>query len=1332
MEFRREQVDDAGDVIREAETVINILTDANRSTMIHELGHVFLENRRRLMMDMGDVLTDTAREDWTTLTQWLDVSDIDFGRPMTEEQAKRWRDAQEKFAAGFEKFCMTGKAPSSRLSKAFRSFRRWLLKIYQSLSGITYRDTEGRAVAFTLSDEVREVMGRLLATEEEIENNRAIIQARETAEALAALGIPDDEAAQYRDIVEEAIDKAKGNLYSKLSAELKKEKRAELREARKAVKGQAEAEVAARPEYKAFEWFTRGQEDGGIRLSMPDLIARYGEDGAKKTARGLPLGVVQNDGTALADAAALLGYSAPEALLEDLRKVRAVPPAAAVKARVEELTAKEASILNDPDALKMEVEKALHTGERAEWLAMEARMMAEAGENAAASIETKRVSVSELRRKTAARENRQQAAAWAKAAQETAHKIIAGKVLKDVSPVRYIAAEKRAATRAAVALERGEFQKARKWKQEEILQNALAREAVEVREAYLRGQDFMRRFTHDRKRLRKVIGRGAFDQVAGLLNHFGWMQEETTLEKRGRLSNWLSAQMEETENAPSVAGWIRDLDVTGAKMSMSNLTLEQFFALRDAVAVIEHLGRNERTLIAATEAADMDEAISRLREAAFETFGTPADGDMGAYGVGVLDPNAPRAGAVSRFLSSLERPETIFRRMDGLKDMGTFWRVFYEPVQRASDAEIRRGTEAKAKLDAIFKKHFPDRAEFVKLLEKQIDTRMFDPGTGKKIYWTGEQMLAAMLNWGNLHNRERLVFGEGFVASVLHGQVKPADDAQYQMMYNAGAAAAQALFDNWSTKNEWEFCQDVWDFIDEFWPDIRKLEENINGAAPDKVEAAPVRLKDGTVLRGGYYPVKFDGERNWTSLERGEKENARALYENQFQRAATRHGHTKDRVERVSALPLSLSLNVIGEHVTNVIHDLCFRPVVRDLTKLTKNEQVRSLLSWGVGDEAYKQMNPWIQGLAAPAVTNDPASRIFGKFCGLAAAAQLGASLTVALGQAAGYVTAIPKLGWAGTARAIARVFTSEGFFSPKVRDRIFELSPELRDRMNGTDRNVRAGLEAVRRNRRQTWLEQANIAVNIGVQWADMAIAFPVWQEAYNQGLTKRGYEQQQAVDYADYIVRTTQNTALTKDTAWFQRGGMLAKLLTMYYSAFGGMYQQFREECARLGRRGAPGVLPFTAFCVTMFVVQTVVEDLVKHRTPWDEEEPPEPESVAKWLVAGSLGNFAEMFPMARDVASGAQMAFGGYRLTPATAILESTTKTIGVVGGDAWDLLMGRTSDLDIGRDVERLAETSGYILGLPTIQLMRWYRTFSRWVNNEPDFSPWEVIWAKRGR
>lgn len=1317
----------------DAETIVTILRDGNRSTFLHELGHVFLNSRKKLALMEG--IDDTVRQDWTTLVEWLEVADIDFSKPLSETDEKRWRNAHEKFAAGFEKYLMEDRAPNLDLARAFRAFRKWLTDIYRAVRNVFYVDADGNRVEFEINDEIRGVMDRMLASEEEIEESRAVQEAERLAHILTEQGIPDDVAERYRDAVAAGADAARAKLYKKLTAELKAEKQAELKEARKAAHKQAGAEVWNLPEYRALKALLTPRDKGGLRLSMPELIALYGDAGAEALARELPVGVLANDGLSLAEAVELLGYGTPEALLEDLKRAKSLPPQKAVADRVRAATAQLESLIHDPEALRAEAERIMHGRERLEWLALETEMLDEAAHRLGKKIgEDARREEGERERQRERDQNRraeedlrgvfgpENLAAMAQAAEAEAERIIAGKRMRDISVSHYMAAEKRASAKALQAAASARFEEARQWKRTELINHALAIEAMRVREEYEKGRKLLERYWPNRRRLRGVIGNEAFNQIIGLLERLGVNPEDPGAKDRPRLDEYLNDLAKKRETMPPVARWLRDLDIRDARASLANLTPEQFEDVTKAVTALDRIGRLENKLLTAQRNETFAETVERLRAATEKHHGLPGAQSRATdqKGVGLF------AGA----LASLDRVETLLRQADGLEEQGPFWETIYLPAQRAYEAELVKGKAAKEAIEALLDKHFKDKKAFTRFLNEKLDTGMIDPGTGKKLYWTGENLLCAMLNWGNQHNRERLVYGNGLRENAVGSTERPADDAQYYAEYEAGKAVAEAIFNRLSNDAMWDFCQDVWDYLDTFWPEIEALEERLNGAAPEKVEATPIRTASGKVLRGGYYPVRFDANADWTAFVHNEQESVKALYEDQTHRPGTRKGHTKERVERVAPRQLLLSLDVIAEHTANVVHDLTHREAVRDLYKLIHDDAVRGLLTHAVGRAGFEQFSPWVQSLAAPSTPTDKADRVFSKAMGNAAAVQLGLNMVSSVGQTVSLVPAAWKLGVRRVVPAVLNTLTLRGFWDSKYRDFAFTLSPELADRINGTDRNIRAALDLERSGARKRALSGAKAALYVALGWADMAVSLPVWHAAYEKGVS-RWNDQRKAVDYANYVVRTTNNAGAAKDLAQVQRGGPTRRLFTMYYSAFGSLYQMFHEQMIQARREGIPGKVKLAAFCFMMFTVQSALEDLVKGRAPLGGDDDDD-KSVGKWLMQGTLLSASSMFPIVRDIASGTTLLGGTGKFRPSPALEAGSAFIKAVDSGakvvtDAWN-----GEDVEAERVVKNMVEAGGYAFGLPSVQLLRWYKTFVRWANGEPDWSPWELIWHKRER
>lgn len=138
---------------------ITLLKNADMTTFLHETGHFYL----KILGDLGQAENAPAdlKADLKTVLDWLKVESVD----------KLETKHHEKFARGFEKYLADGKAPSEGLKAAFEQFRAWLIEVYKNLKALNVK----------LTPEVRAVMDRMLATDEEI-----AAQAAQTAEVKKA------------------------------------------------------------------------------------------------------------------------------------------------------------------------------------------------------------------------------------------------------------------------------------------------------------------------------------------------------------------------------------------------------------------------------------------------------------------------------------------------------------------------------------------------------------------------------------------------------------------------------------------------------------------------------------------------------------------------------------------------------------------------------------------------------------------------------------------------------------------------------------------------------------------------------------------------------------------------------------------------------------------------------------------------------------------------------------------------------------------------------------------------------------------------------------------
>ena len=273
--------------------LIQLFERADLSTYLHESGHVWLEE---IIRDAGQ--SPQVAADLKVLMDWMGVSD-----PKEIDTPQH-----EQFARGFEAYLRAGKAPSLELQGAFGRFKAWLMRLYRSVRDL---DVE-------LSDEVRGVMERMMATDAQIEEAAQGVE--NSPLDLTPDGDASAEGAEVGKIWRDAVQEAKDRLLAQTLKSLSRERTAEWKKQRAEVRAEVAQEVGARPVYQAFNLLAKGRGPDGqkvdapVKLSRAELVELYGEGVLKTLPRpyvysktgGLPLYLVAEklgfDGYALIEA----------------------------------------------------------------------------------------------------------------------------------------------------------------------------------------------------------------------------------------------------------------------------------------------------------------------------------------------------------------------------------------------------------------------------------------------------------------------------------------------------------------------------------------------------------------------------------------------------------------------------------------------------------------------------------------------------------------------------------------------------------------------------------------------------------------------------------------------------------------------------------------------------------------------------------------------------------------------------------------------------------------------------------------------------------------------
>lgn len=241
---------------------ISLLKTADLSTFLHESGHFFLH----VQFDMAARLEGQAREgaglsageqqvvaDAQALLRWFGMGSLDEWYALDIDGQ---RDHHEKFARGFEAYLFDGKAPAIEMHGVFQRFRAWMVNVYKEL----------KALNVELTDDVRSVMDRMLASEEAIKTAE---QARSLLPLFASpqqAGMTEEEFHAYQlqgaDATADAVQELQGRamrdmawIHNAKGREVKRLQKAAAAQ-RREVRIEATREVMSQPVYRAWQFLT--------------------------------------------------------------------------------------------------------------------------------------------------------------------------------------------------------------------------------------------------------------------------------------------------------------------------------------------------------------------------------------------------------------------------------------------------------------------------------------------------------------------------------------------------------------------------------------------------------------------------------------------------------------------------------------------------------------------------------------------------------------------------------------------------------------------------------------------------------------------------------------------------------------------------------------------------------------------------------------------------------------------------------------------------------------------------------------------------------------------
>ena len=199
IEKYNQSINGTTEIMSDGERIISIFKTADRSTFLHEMGHVFFDDIQKLAS--MDNAPKQLLDDWNALKEWsgwVDGENVDNTK------------AHEKFARGWEAYLREGQAPTKALQRVFRTFSKWLTRIYRSVTRLGGLPPK----------EIQYVMARMIATQEDIESyaHEQALEQFENTKLYQQLSEP--EQARVQGYIADIKEKAKERVMRKYMKEL--------------------------------------------------------------------------------------------------------------------------------------------------------------------------------------------------------------------------------------------------------------------------------------------------------------------------------------------------------------------------------------------------------------------------------------------------------------------------------------------------------------------------------------------------------------------------------------------------------------------------------------------------------------------------------------------------------------------------------------------------------------------------------------------------------------------------------------------------------------------------------------------------------------------------------------------------------------------------------------------------------------------------------------------------------------------------------------------------------------------------------------------------------
>jgi hypothetical protein len=1288
IEKYNQSVNGMTEIMKDGKRIISIFKTADRSTFLHEMGHVFFDDLQKLasMENAPEQLVT----DWNKLKEWsgwVDGENVDNTK------------AHEKFARGWESYLRSGEAPTSALQRVFRQFSKWLTYIYRSV----------QRLGGEVPTDIKDVMARMIATQEDIEAYAEQQQLEQFEKTELYKQLSEQDQARMQSYIADVKEKAKERVMRKLMKELDNRPIKEWNEEKDVI--QIEIEKRLIEQYPIYKEHQRYNVFGESAL----------KDTQYKSVEELEKAEVEQTGATFNDAInqemdnakaefmrdnnvgktneqiaeeILLSTQGQMKLTEEESKIiqqstnRELAKNWALLERIRKLDANAETIDTELDEIEKEVKPTKYDELKSDKKKVDAALSDATKQLEKAEERIKRLQDMLNNRINNVRSIRGAGLGTISDYMERARKELGALPISNA--VQFKTYQNKAVTagkKADRALAVGDVDKALGFKREQMLQQARARVAFEnfekSKKLRLKLKNQLQRMTRPKNpiaiepNMRYFYSHMAYQM--GLTKYDGLQPTD------GFDMNSVLAALDpdvgilNQQSTVQLEPWIVEMFYSKTPKPFRSITMNELETLEELMTGMYKNGRNEyegtTILNDAGDSVSFENAVQEIIGEATETFGN-AEGDV----FNKLN-NQTKMDAVSGklygFHLALLKVETFLRRMGGGKN-GFAVKYIYDPINRATQAFNERKEVSMRRL-----------AKDVGIYSKRelFDMRNDHLYTVGELHGlTKEQLIMIALNWGTESNRQRVM------------ETTKANEVEIER-----------AFQEHMTDKDWEFVIRTWDHINSFFDERSKVQEELYGNPLKKVEGLTFTI-GGRNIEGQYFPIVYNPKVNASVSDNQVEDIAKTMVSSNAVWGSGMSA-TKSRLDVVKDKSLLLDFDVIPNAITEAINHVTMRKAVTDVNKLISNRELQNYIVDKFGADTYQFLRTWVRDnwQDEAAKTND-IDRLILTLKKNTSTAVMAGRVSVALQNALNLPVAFYRIGVGNTIRAINHA--GIGFYGHgtttynNTRDFVLAQSIFMRERIQTLDKDLKQGLSIAGKGLRLGdtnvggyKVEQlANVRDDINqmgfrlLTETDFALSIPVWKFAYDQKqaelMSKEGVSaewiEQQSIEAGDRAVRDIFGSGDTKDAAAIQRSrSTFTQLFVPFYSYANTLYNIITE--GNYARKDNGDYARFVKMLWWTLISQAVGMMAYKALTNGDDDKP---EDLAKSFIEELVSQGTMGVPIIRDMSNMAMKYILGDRpFNKGNSVMALSIVEKFYDVGNA--IINDKKDGIDLGRSLSQLA-------------------------------------------